>query len=70
MSAKPSSFTITALKRALQGVGLAGLEVGRVEIDKSGKICIIPKNPRETAAIKPMNDWDEAFSGKTPSQIR
>jgi hypothetical protein len=69
MSAKPSSFLVTNLKRAVQGVKLAGVDIGRIEVD-GAKFTIIPKD-REAAVIKSAaNEWDGAFSGKPASQVR
>jgi hypothetical protein len=66
MSAKPSLFTVAALKRAVQGVELAGVDIGRVEIGKDGKICIILRDPREprkeapktVPAASQLQAWD------------
>jgi hypothetical protein len=43
MSASPSDFRRTNVKRALLAVQSAGLRVARVELD-GGKITIIPAN--------------------------
>lgn len=41
MSSKPSLFKETDIKRAFQAAKLAGVDVARVEIDRSGKISIV-----------------------------
>ena len=56
MSSNPSDFRLTNVKRAIVGARLAGVDVGRVDIDpKTGVISIIPrplkgKEPRPTEA--------------------
>lgn len=42
-------FTQADLKRAVSGVVAAGVLVGRIEIDPSGKIVILPANSNDKA---------------------
>ncbi len=48
MSAAPSSFKRTDVKRACQALESAGLKVGRVEFE-GGKFTIIPSEAAEIA---------------------
>lgn len=52
--ARPAPFRQVDLARALKAAASAGLEVGRVEIDRDGKIVIV--TARE--APSPQNDLD------------
>jgi hypothetical protein len=44
MSSKPSLFKQIDVKRAFEAAQLAGIEVASVDIDRSGKISIVPKS--------------------------
>ena len=44
MSHGPSTFRLTDVKRAVQACRNAGLTIGRVEVDREGKIVIVPEN--------------------------
>ena len=56
MTTRPASFRQSDVTRAAKGVVAAGLSVGRIEIDRDGKIVVMVYNalhcPTET------NDWD------------
>ena len=57
MSRAPSSFRQQDVTRAVKAVRQAGVEVARVEVDKSGKIVIITAD----AALEDKqegNEWD------------
>ncbi len=45
MSNGPSTFRVTDVKRAVQACRNAGLAIGRVEVDREGKIVIVPEKP-------------------------
>lgn len=49
-------FTQADLKRATAGVVSAGLDIARIEIDPSGKIVIIPGQPK---ARRESNEWED-----------
>jgi hypothetical protein len=54
MARRPSAFTQSDLTRELKAVRASGVEVGRVEIDKEGKIVVIigePNEPRDAREI-------------------
>lgn len=57
---RASAFKQTDLTRAAKGVMAAGLEVERVEIDREGKIIIIP---RGAAAAGGSNPCDVLLNG-------
>jgi hypothetical protein len=57
----PSAFKKTDVTRATRAVLAAGLDVERVEIDKSGRIVVVPGRPGESANVGPEpNPWDTA----------
>ena len=54
----PVTFKERDLARAIRGTTRAGLKPQRVEIERSGKIVIIPADPiREGSG----NPWDSVF---------
>jgi hypothetical protein len=50
MSQGPSTFRLTDVKRAVQACRNAGLTIGRVEVDREGKIVIVPGNAEPVAS--------------------
>lgn len=52
---KPVTFKQPDLTRALKGVEKAGLTVAKIEIDRDGRIVIVP----EGSSTPKQNDWDE-----------
>jgi hypothetical protein len=44
MSKGPSTFRETDVKRAIRAAESAGKKVGRIEIDRAGKIILFPDN--------------------------
>jgi hypothetical protein len=65
MSSKASLFKETDIKRAIRATRTAGLDIGRVEIGKDGRISIIPaaQAPADSAA----NEWNRPRRGKSPA---
>ena len=57
MSRGPQTFKQRDLTKALKGAVAAGIGVKRVEIDRSGKIIIVPGQPHPEEAV-PGNEWD------------
>lgn len=55
----PARFKQDDLTRAVRGLANAGLRVGRVEIEPSGKIVILSEG---TAAPAKRNAWDDELS--------
>jgi hypothetical protein len=47
VSSRPSTFRTTDVKRAFKAARAAGVEVARVEIDKDGRITVVPGKPTE-----------------------
>jgi hypothetical protein len=61
MPAPKSDLKEVNMKRALRGARKAGVEVARVEVDKDGKITLIPGPPTVAAgATDTGNPWDAA----------
>ncbi len=60
MSRGQQTFKQRDVTKALKATVKAGIAVGRVEIDKNGKIVIVPARPVDTAnEEKPeKNEWD------------
>lgn len=55
MNRKGVLFKQADISRAVKGVKLSGIEVGRVEIDRDGKIIVIAA----TKDASPTNDLDK-----------
>jgi hypothetical protein len=53
MSKAKSTFRKTDFKRAILAAESAGMKVGRVEVDTSGKITLIPDNGEDREAERP-----------------
>jgi hypothetical protein len=72
MSRGQQSFRQNDLTKALKATIKAGIAVGRVEIDRNGKIVIVPAKPEDAAdRRKPeANEWDEAFDGSPTAKVR
>ena len=47
MSHGPSTFRLNDIKRAVRACRNAGLTIGRVEVDREGKIVIVTGKPGE-----------------------
>jgi hypothetical protein len=58
MSRGPATFKQRDLTRAVKAVVAAGLAVARVEVDKDGKIVIVPGTPGATID-NPIAESDE-----------
>ena len=57
MARNPSPFKQIDVTRAARGVAVAGLPVGRVEIDREGKIVVfVGEGAASTADPKSRND--------------
>jgi hypothetical protein len=60
MTTRPVTFKQHDVSRALKGAAAAGLEVGRIEIDPSGKIVIIFKGDKGAPA-ESTSEWDSVL---------
>jgi hypothetical protein len=58
MTRRPSAFRQRDLTRAVKGVTAAGVGIARVEIDKAGKIIIIPGETTDQPGQPSGNDLD------------
>lgn len=56
-------FKEADVSRALKGALKAGLDVGRVEIDASGRIVILPKGA-VTESANELDKWVERHASK------
>jgi len=57
MSRAPLSFKQRDLTRALKAVEAAGLTVARAEVDKDGKIVIVPGRPEAGGEQNELDAW-------------
>jgi hypothetical protein len=58
MSKGPCTFRKSDFRRAIQAAESAGMKVGRIEVDKSGKIVLFPSD--DAASVAAVNEWDAA----------
>lgn len=56
MARAPSTFRQQDVTRAVKAVTAAGVNIARVEIDKSGKIVIVTA---DEAPSREGNEWDK-----------
>jgi hypothetical protein len=62
MSRGPYTFRKSDVRRAIDAVRSAGLSVGRVEVDRFGKIIMIIGEPTPANDNAPeVNEWDEVL---------
>jgi hypothetical protein len=61
MARTPSTFRQADVTRAVKAVVAAGVGIARVEIDKSGKIVIVPGKPQEPAMAR-QDDLDQELA--------
>jgi len=66
MSRAPSNFRQQDVSRAIKAAKIAGLDVIRVEVDKSGKIVVVVKDGETETKLNP---FDEA-SASWPTRKR
>jgi hypothetical protein len=58
MSRGPQTFRQNDVTRALRAVRNAGVEVLRVEVDKTGKIIVVTAGKNENQGQPEPNSWD------------
>ena len=64
MSASPSNFRRTDVKRAIQAAQAAGIKIGRVELE-GGKVSIIPADDESAeSADNSNNSFDKIMRTK------
>jgi hypothetical protein len=61
MPRKPLTFRQQDLVRALKGARAAGVEVKQVEIDRAGKIVLVPATASTDLLEPSENPWDEVL---------
>ena len=65
MARAPSTFRQQDVTRAVKAVTAAGVNIARVEIDKSGKIVIVTGGAKaELSELAPLNAWRERRRGQ------
>jgi hypothetical protein len=62
MSRGPCTFKQADITKAVKAVAKAGVQVARVEVDKSGRIVIITGKPGEANGGESANPWDTVLS--------
>jgi hypothetical protein len=67
MSHGPSTFRVTDVKRAVQGCQSAGLTIGRVEVDREGKIVIVPGQSEAEPPTAPAENANDEWTDWTPT---
>jgi len=61
MARAPSTFRQQDVTRAVKAVAAAGVQIARVEIDKTGKIVIITAELTDRLGeLTEANEWDRA----------
>ena len=62
MSRGQQTFKQSDVTKALKATVKAGIAVGRVEINKDGKIVIVTARPQDAEGDKPeQNEWDRVL---------
>ena len=65
MARAPSTFRQKDVTRAVKAVAAAGVNIARVEIDKSGKIVIVTGGAKaELSELAPLDAWRERRRGQ------
>jgi hypothetical protein len=58
MPRAPSTFRQQDVTRAVKAVVAAGVDIARVEIDKTGTIRIITVKAEPNGQVREANEWD------------
>jgi hypothetical protein len=59
MGKKPSTFKESDLRRAIVAARKAGVEIGRIRIDRSGTIELVPKSADDRPESESASDLDQ-----------
>ena len=61
MPRSPCSFRETDVRRAIRATRSCGIEISRVEIDKTGTIVVVsgPQKEKVDEAGEVLNEWDD-----------
>jgi hypothetical protein len=62
MSRAPCTFKQRDVTAAVKAVTAAGIDVARVEVDKTGRIVIIAGKPGESMSGEGSSSWDAAIA--------
>jgi hypothetical protein len=69
------TFRQRDMTAAIKAAVAAGVAIARIEVDKGGKIAIIPGKAGESgdsngSGSNAANEWDEVFDGEDKTSIR
>jgi hypothetical protein len=66
ISRRPARVSQADIARAVKGAKAPGFEVGRLEIDASGKIVLIAGPPETVEPKSPLEAWKAGRSARAP----
>ena len=65
---RPCVFRQRDVTKAVRAVAAAGVQIDRVEVDKTGKIVIVTgKDLGDSSNNSPANEWDEKYGAADPA---
>jgi hypothetical protein len=65
---RPCVFRQRDVTKAVRAVAAAGVQIDRVEVDKTGKIVIVTRNVLgDSSNNSPANEWDEKYGAADPA---
>ena len=65
---RPCFFRQRDVTKAVRAVAAAGMQIDRVEVDKTGKIVIVTgKDLGDSSNNSPANEWDEKYGAADPA---
>ena len=65
---RPCVFRQRDVTKAVRAVAAAGMQIDRVEVDKTGKIVIVTgKDLGDSSNNSPANEWDEKYGTADPA---
>jgi DUF1009 family protein len=59
MARAPTAFRQQDVTRAIKATKAAGIDIGRIEIAKDGRIVIIPAAEAASGGAREENEWDQ-----------
>ena len=65
MARAPLTFRQRDLCAAIKATKAAGYNVARIEIDRDGRIIVIPERARDDIATSPTNEWNSVIANAT-----
>lgn len=64
-----AAFRASDITRAIKAAKAAGMAVGRVEIDRDGKIVIVEGEPAKLANVSPLEAWRAEQSARAAQGV-